>query len=84
MKLEPGTLPKRPYRDAALLYAGFALVFVIIVWVTGGHLLPRAPDWRNLDIVIGAIPLAIGCFLIATAYSWWRIRKRLEAEEDEA
>jgi len=61
-------LPKRPFRDSALLYAGFAVVFVVIVAATGGNL-------------VVAVPVAAGCFLVATAYSWWRIRQRLEEEQ---
>jgi hypothetical protein len=34
--------------------------------------------------VIGALPIVVVCFLIATGYSWWRIRERLEAEEESA
>ena len=72
----------RPYRDSALVYAAFAALCVIIVWATGGALLPkfhpRTDGWPHF--VIGAMPLAFGCFLLATAYSWWRIRQRLAAE----
>ena len=80
--LPPGPLPKRPFRDSALIYAGFAVVFVLIVWATDGALLPRfhprTDGWPYF--VIGALPLAIGCFLLATGYAWWRIRRRLEEE----
>ncbi len=71
MKLEPGVLPKKPYRDSALLYAGFAVAFIVIVFATDGDMLV-------------AVPVAVACFLIATAYSWWRIRQRLEAEEQDS
>jgi ABC-type bacteriocin/lantibiotic exporter with double-glycine peptidase domain len=71
VKFEPGVLPKKPYRDSALMYAGFAVVFIIIVFATNGRL------------VVG-IPVAVACFLIATGYSWWKIRQRLEAEAQEA
>jgi Flp pilus assembly protein TadB len=65
--MQPPKLPKRPFRDSALLYAGFAVVFVAVVAATGGNL-------------VVAVPIAAGCFLVATAYSWWRIRQRLEEE----
>jgi Flp pilus assembly protein TadB len=71
MKLEPGVLPKRPYRDSAFLYAGFTVVFVVIVFGTGGNMLV-------------AVPVAAACFVLATAYSWWRIRQRLNAEEQDS
>lgn len=67
--LPPAPLPKRPFRDAALIYAGFAVAFVVIVYATGG------------DMFV-AVPVAAGCFVLATAYSWWRIRERLKAEEE--
>jgi hypothetical protein len=34
--------------------------------------------------VVGALPIAAACFVIATGYSWWRIRERLQAEDDES
>jgi hypothetical protein len=45
--------PKRPFRDSALLYAGMAIVFVILVFITGGKMAV-------------AIPVALGCFVVAT------------------
>ncbi len=54
--------PKRPVRDSAILYAVFAVLFVVITFVTDG------------DVLL-AIPLAAGCFVLATAYSWWRFRQ---------
>ena len=71
MKRAPTPLPKRPYRDSALIYASFAVVFVVIVFATGGKMLV-------------AVPVAAGCFALATGYSWWRIRQRLEAEEQDS
>ncbi len=71
MKFQEGVLPKKPYRDSALLYAGFACAFLIVVFVTGGRML-------------FAVPLAVACFLVATGYSWWRIRERLSAEDEES
>jgi len=58
---------KRPFRDTALLYGAFAIVFVVVAVATG-----RSP--------IVAVPVALGCFLVATGYAWWRLRRRLEAE----
>ena len=60
-------LPKRPFRDSAIFYAILSVAFVVVCVITG----------RSLWI---ALPVALGCFLIATAYSWWRFRQRLEAE----
>ena len=60
-------LPKRPFRDSAIFYGVLAVVFVIVCLITG----------RSIWI---ALPVAAACFLIATSYSWWRFRQRLEAE----
>jgi hypothetical protein len=58
---------KRPFRDTALIYGAFAVVFVVVAVATG-----RSP--------IVAVPAALGCFLVATGYAWWRLRRRFEAE----
>jgi Flp pilus assembly protein TadB len=58
---------KRPFRDTALIYGAFAVVFVVVAVATG-----RSP--------VVAVPVALGCFLVATGYAWWRLRRRLEAE----
>ena len=78
MKFQQGIMPKHPYRDSALLYAGFAVVFLVVVGVTGGTVLPKI----GTSFAIGALPIAVLCFVVATGYSWWRIRERLEAEEE--
>jgi nicotinamide riboside transporter PnuC len=46
-------------------------VFVLLVFITGG------------DMAI-AVPVALGCFVIATGYAWWKFKQRLEEEESEA
>ena len=63
-------MPKRPFRDSAIMYAAFAVIFVVVTFLTGG------------DVLV-AVPIAAGCFVLATAYSWWRFRRRLDAERRE-
>jgi membrane protein implicated in regulation of membrane protease activity len=63
-------LPKRPYRDSALLNGALALVVVVVAWATGGDVL-RA-------LIVGA-----AFFVVATAWSWWRFHRRI-AEETES
>jgi nicotinamide riboside transporter PnuC len=63
-------LPKRPFRDSAIFYAVITFVFVLLVFITGG------------DMAI-AVPVALGCFVIATGYAWWKFKQRLEEEESE-
>ena len=75
-------LPKRPFRDSAIFYGVLSVLFVLIVWATGGALLPR---WDDEQREIGGLLIAILFFLIATAYSWWRFQKRIqEGEQSES
>jgi len=61
-------LPKRPYRDSALLNAALAAIVVVFAWLTGGD-------------VLKAFAVGAAFFVVATAWSWWRFRQRL-AEGD--
>jgi nicotinamide riboside transporter PnuC len=63
-------LPKRPFRDSAIFYAVITLVFVLLVFITGG------------DMAV-ALPVALACFVVATGYAWWKFKQRLEEEESE-
>jgi nicotinamide riboside transporter PnuC len=67
MSAEPPS-PRRPFRDSALLYAGMAIVFVVLVFITGG----------KMSV---AIPVAFTCFVVATGYAWWKLKQRLEEEQ---
>ena len=71
-------LPKRPFRDSAIFYGVLSILFVLIVWATGGAVLPR---WDDEQREVGGLTIAILFFLVATSYSWWRFQKRIEAEE---
>jgi membrane protein implicated in regulation of membrane protease activity len=64
----PRTVPRRPYRDSALLYGAMTAAVVGVAVLTGGSLV-RA-------LVIGAF-----FFVAATAWSWRRWRERLREEE---
>ena len=72
-------MPKRPFRDTAIFYGVLAVIFVVVVWATGGAVLPQ---WDEDQREIGGLLIAIMFFLVATSYSWWRFRRRIE-EEDE-
>ncbi len=63
-----GRLPRRPYRDSAIFYGALAVVIVIVAVATGGNLLQ-------------AILVAVAAFVLATGWSWWRFRERLEGRE---
>jgi membrane protein DedA with SNARE-associated domain len=74
-------LPKRPFRDSAIFYGVLSVLFVLVVWATGGALLPR---WDEDQREIGGLLIAITFFFIATGYSWWRFKQRIEEEESES
>ena len=57
-------IPKRPYRDSAILYAVLAAAIVVVSAATGGDL-------------VRAFLFALGFFAVATAWSWYRWRTRL-------
>ena len=57
-------IPKRPYRDSAILYAVLAAAIVVVSVATGGDL-------------IRAFLFALGFFALATGWSWYRWRTRL-------
>ena len=58
---------RHPFRDSAIFYGVLALVIVIVAALTGGDIAK--------GVVIGAL-----FFLVATGWSWWRYRERLDQE----
>jgi membrane protein implicated in regulation of membrane protease activity len=58
-------LPARPFRDSAIAYAVMAAIVVVIGLVTGGG-------------IARALVIAAAFFVLATAWSWWRFRTRIE------
>ena len=64
----PPPLPKRPYRDSLLMNVVLALVILGFAQLTGGDF-------------VRAIAVAVVYFVLATAWSWWRFRQRLERGE---
>jgi Flp pilus assembly protein TadB len=58
---------KHPYRDTALVYAGFAVVIVVAAFLTGGDL-------------ERALVTAVLVYLVATAWSWYHLRRRKARE----
>ena len=57
-------IPKRPYRDTAILHAVLALLICGLALLTGG------------DLGTAAV-VAAGYFFVATAWSWWRFAHRI-------
>jgi membrane protein implicated in regulation of membrane protease activity len=66
----PSRLPAHSYRDSAILYGILAALVVGVTALTDGDL--RA-----------ALIIAPVLFVVATAYSWWRLRRREREEERE-
>ena len=60
-------IPKRPYRDSAIFYAILSAIIVGVAAITGG-------DLAKAGLV------AVAFFVVATAWSWWRFRQRLQRE----
>jgi membrane protein implicated in regulation of membrane protease activity len=61
-------IPKHPYRDSVIVNAALAVLLLLIAWLTGG------------DLTTAAI-VAAGFFVVATAWNWWRFRRRLLERE---
>ena len=66
--LPEAPLPKHPYRDSMLVYGFFALIVVLLAWVTGGSV--------GKAVVIAAV-----VWFAATVWSLARWRQRLQREE---
>ena len=80
-------MPKRPFRDSAIFYGVLTVLFVVVAGVTGAAILPRIEDEAHdgifgirTRVVFGALPIALACFVVATAHAWWSFRRRIERE----
>ena len=60
--------PKHPYRDTLLVYAGFAVLIVLLAWATGGG-------------VLRAVVIAAVFYVVACAWSLTRWRRRIREEQ---
>jgi hypothetical protein len=60
------SIPAHPYRDAVLVYGFMAIVLVAVAVATGGE-------------PLRASLAALGFFVLATGWSWWRFRVRIKA-----
>jgi hypothetical protein len=59
---------KHPYRDSALAYAVLGVLVVVFAYATGSGLLKSFAG-------------GTAAFLLATAWTWWRLRSRQQAPE---
>ena len=60
-------LPRHPYRNTVIFHLVLAGALVLVAWLTAGG-------------IRRAVGVAIGYFVLATAYSWWRWRQRINDE----
>jgi hypothetical protein len=60
------SIPRHPYLGSAIVYAILAIVVVIVAWATAGEL--------GRAVIFGG-----GFFVVATVWSWWRFRRRIQA-----
>jgi hypothetical protein len=63
-------VPKHPFRDSAIVYGVLAGVILLVGAITGGNLAKT-------------VVIAVAFFVVATAWSWWRFKERLEEEAGE-
>src|SRR5205814_7231227 len=58
---EETSLPRRPFRDSAILYGVLAAIILVVGIVTGGG-------------VAKTVVIAVAFFVVATGWSWWRFK----------
>ena len=56
---------RRPFRDTVIMYGVLAIVIVVVAKFTNGD-------------IVRAILGAAAFFVVATAWTWWRFRRRAE------
>jgi hypothetical protein len=54
---------RHPYRDSAVVYAVMGVLVILIAILTGGE-------------VAWAFVAGVSAFLVATGWTWWRMRQR--------
>jgi hypothetical protein len=77
---EPSRAPKSLFRSTVILYAVMSTLIVVVGSLTGTPLLPK--EDRDSFEDFGTLPVAVGFFLLATSYSWFRFRRRSEPDEE--
>ena len=67
MRLPDEPLPRHPYRNSAIFYAVLACAVFAFGWLTDNGLTET-------------VVIAVVFFVLATGYSWWRFRQRIQRE----
>jgi uncharacterized membrane protein len=63
-------LPGHPYRDSAIFYGVLSAILLGVTYATGGGMLR-------------AVLVAVGFFVLATTFSWYRFRNKLAEKEQQ-
>jgi Flp pilus assembly protein TadB len=61
---------RHPYRDSAIAYAVLGGLVIVIAFATGSGLLKSVAG-------------GLAAFVLATAWTWWRLRARMRDQEPE-
>ena len=56
-------LTRHPYRHAAIAHGILAVTIAVLGWATSSH-------------VARTLLMAVGYFVVATGWTWWRYRER--------
>lgn len=69
MKWEVPSVPesRRPFRDSLIIFGVLAILIVVFATLTGGDL-------------ARALFAAAAFFVAANAWTWWRLRRRIDQE----
>ena len=66
--MSPAPMPKRPFRDSAILYGVLAAILLVAGIVSGRG-------------VVGSVIVAFAVFAVATSYAWWRFQRRIDRKQ---
>ena len=61
-------MPKRPFRDSAILYGVLAAILLVVGIASGRG-------------VVASVVVAFAVFAVATSYAWWRFQRRIDKKE---
>jgi membrane protein DedA with SNARE-associated domain len=68
VKLPDEPLPRHPFRNSAIFYGVLAAGVVAFGLITDND-------------VTETVLIAVAFFVLATGYTWWRFRQRMQREE---
>jgi membrane protein implicated in regulation of membrane protease activity len=66
--VSPAPMPKRPFRDSAILYGVLAAILLVAGIASGRG-------------VLASVLVAFAVFAVATSYAWWRFQRRIDRKQ---